>query len=175
MCWSDEQNKYDAGMRQLVMLIVVVCIPILCVVLLFSITTFVVSGASMQPLLASGDVLIVNKVILKLTNPERGDLLVFKSPINPQQQLVKRVIGLPSETVVMTDGLIFIDGLSLDETYNTIHCNPASCPNGIWQLDDNEYFLMGDNRNISADSRGFGAVTRDFLVGKVYLFQLFHP
>lgn len=141
----------------------------LLVVALFSlnITTYTVTGASMLPTLAVKDWVLVSALRTRFNALARGDMLVFQSPINPNEKMLKRVIGLPYETVVFQNGELYIDGEQLIEPYMTIACTDINCDNRIWQLAENEYFLMGDNRELSIDSRSFGAISRENIVGKV--------
>lgn len=132
---------------------------------------FLVEGPSMEPTFHSGDYLVVEEISYKTGNPERGDVVVAHNPNHPQLFLIKRVIGLPQETVVVENGTVTItstahpDGLELTEPYiGNIRGTPTT-----EQLGPNEYFLMGDNRAQSSDSRTFGPVTREAIEGQVFL------
>ena len=135
--------------------------------LMLTITTYTVDGESMSPTFSVNDWVLVSMVPTSISSPARGDMLVFYSPINANEKLLKRIIGLPHETIVLQDGQLYIDGERLIEQYTTIGCADVDCDNRIWQLAENEYFLMGDNRDISIDSRSFGAISREHIVGKV--------
>jgi len=130
---------------------------------------FIVSGSSMEPTLSSNQFLIVSRLHYVIGRPERGDVAVFHFPANPQQDYIKRVIGLPSETVEIRDTNIYINGMILDEPYLGEPCVPIHCFDGFWQLGENEYFVMGDNRNLSEDSRAFGPVKHNLFVGEAIL------
>lgn len=135
---------------------------------------FVVDGPSMEPTFTTGQFLVVSRLNYLLADPRRGDLAVFHFPGNTERDYIKRVIGLPGDTIEIRDTLVYVNGQALTEPYVKEPCAPYSCPDSIWQLDQNEYFLMGDNRNYSSDSRAFGAVQRDFLLGEV-IFRYWTP
>jgi signal peptidase I len=138
---------------------------------LFNLATvrFFIEGPSMQPNFWAGDYLVVSRLHYLLNEPQRGEIVVFDPPgdAGPDPLLIKRLIGLPGETVEYRTGQVFIDGVLLDEPYTNEPCT-ARCE-GSWTLAENEYFFMGDNRNNSRDSRVFGAVTRDRIIGEAVL------
>ena len=121
----------------------------------------VVIGPSMMSTLEDGDNMIVDKISYRFHEPERFDIIIFPFRNNSGNTYIKRIIGLPGETVrIDRDGVIYINDEVLDESYGReIIQNPGSAENGV-ELGDNEYFVLGDNRNDSEDSR--------FSVGKVY-------
>lgn len=124
---------------------------------------YVVDGASMQPNFHTSDRLIVDRVSMFLGGPARGDVIVLDSP-RDDELLLKRVVGLPNETVVIEDGRVFVNGELLDEPYVAEYCTYRSC-NGTWELGAQEYFVLGDNRSHSLDSHSFGPVERDSIRG----------
>ncbi len=128
---------------------------------------FIVQGPSMQPTFQDGNFLIVSRVNYLFGEPEYGDIVVFHYPNGPEEDYIKRVIGLPGDTVEIRDTLVYVNGLQRDEPYINEPCHPQNCPNRVWELGSDEYFVMGDNRNRSSDSRSFGPVNRRFLVGEV--------
>lgn len=125
----------------------------------------------MEPNFAEGQYLVISRLHYLLGDPQRGDIVVFNSPeADPgDPSLIKRVIGLPGETVSIENTLVYIDGALLEEPYINEPCNTYRCPDRTWHLDDDSYFLMGDNRNVSNDSRAFGPVTHDRIIGEVLL------
>jgi len=130
---------------------------------------FIVEGPSMQPNFHTGQVLVVTRVNYLLGDPKRGDIVVFNPPGQPPDEppYIKRVIGLPGETVEIRDTKVYIDGKEMDEPYINEPCTPERCSNKTWELGANEYFMMGDNRNHSSDSRVFSTpVTRDHIIGE---------
>lgn len=132
---------------------------------------FLVKGASMQPNFNNGDYLIVNEISYKFENPKRGEVIVFKYPNDPSQRYIKRIIGLPGETVEVAAGKIIIYKDSQEQVLNESYL-----PNYIRTLGDlkttlktNEYFVLGDNRIASFDSRRWGALPKGNIIGKVEL------
>lgn len=132
---------------------------------------FIVSGSSMDPTFKDKQYLIVDELSYHLGNPERGDVVIFKYPVDPKQYFIKRVIGLPGETVVDNHGQISIKDkngnttLTLKEPYIT-YTKDDSVTRTLGQ---GEYFMMGDNRAGSYDSRAWGPVDRNLIVGRVFL------
>ena len=130
-------------------------------------------GQSMEPTLASGDRVLTNRLIYKLTDPKRGDLIVFKPNGNENSHYyIKRVIGLPGETIQIIDGFIYINGERLKEGYGKeiIDLNHLGAVEYPVVLGKDEYFVLGDNRNNSSDSRYpmVGNVKKDDIVGKAF-------
>lgn len=128
-------------------------------------------GDSMSPALANGDTLLVNAVIYHVKNPARGDVIVFK-PKGSQKlnSSTKRVIGLPGETVEIRDGMIYIDGNELEERYETTAVREAGIAEQKITLGEQEYFVLGDNRLSSTDSRSgeVGNVRKSEIEGKAW-------
>ncbi len=129
---------------------------------------FIVEGPSMQPNFHTGQVLMVSRVNYLLGNPERGQIVVFNPPNQPPDEppYIKRVIGLPGDTIEIRDTLVYVNGQQLSEPYINEPCLPTNCRDQEWTLGANEYFMMGDNRNHSSDSRRFGVVSRDRIIGE---------
>ncbi|OQY42211.1 MAG: signal peptidase I [Anaerolineaceae bacterium 4572_78] len=134
------------------------------------IRNFRVEGSSMQPTLQNGQYLIVDKISynlpLDLWEPQRGDVIVFSPPTQPDKDFVKRIIGLPGETIEIAQGQIIIDGVLLDEPFGArigLHTMGAS------PIPEGNFFVMGDNRPYSNDSRSWGTVAEDRIVGRVWI------
>lgn len=143
----------------------------------FLIVTYVgqrtnVSGASMEPTLHDGDNLIVDKISYRFEEPQRFDIIVFPFRYKEKTYYIKRIIGLPGETVYIDEeGQIYIDGEVLEESYgNEVIEDPGRAYEPI-TLGEDEYFVMGDNRNNSSDSRDpvVGNIHRDELIGKAWM------
>jgi signal peptidase I len=130
---------------------------------------FVVDGVSMNPTFQSGQFLLVSRIHYMLGQPQRGDIVVFHLPQDSSRDFIKRVIALPHEAIEIRDTQIYINGTLLVEPYLAGACTPEHCSDGFWQLGANEYFLLGDNRNQSYDSRFFGAVSRQLILGEALL------
>lgn len=144
----------------------VLIVIVLILVNSFWVSIFVVDGASMEPNLHDGEVVVMSKSFLRGgQKPDRGDEVVVQYPGDPaQKRYVKRVIGLPSETLQLTNGHVYINNKLLREAY--ISSDISTVPDGKWQLATEQYFLMGDNRDNSNDSRYFGAVEERFFIGR---------
>lgn len=129
---------------------------------------FYVDGPSMEPNFFTGQRVIVSRVNYMLADPQRGEIIVFESPDRPgiDPPLIKRVIGLPNEQVEVRDGRVYINGALLDEPYiNETECD-RNCNVEPVTLGSDEYFVMGDNRNHSRDSRSFDAVKHEHIIGE---------
>ena len=132
----------------------------------------VVSGSSMESTLSDGNNLIVDKLSYNFKDPERFDIIVFKYQHEENTYYIKRIIGLPGETVqIDKDGNIFVDGSLLEEDYgNEVILNPGLAEEPFI-LGEDEYFVLGDNRNGSTDSRDplVGAVSEDWILGRAWV------
>lgn len=124
---------------------------------------YVVDGASMEPTFYTSERVIVDRVTMLLGGPSRGDVVVLDSP-RQDELLIKRVIGLPGETVTVQAGRVTINGTLLEEPYVQEFCTYPSC-NGTWELGPDEYFVLGDNRSHSLDSHSFGPVQHSAIKG----------
>ena len=130
-----------------------------------------VDGSSMSPTLEDGDVLIVDKLSYRFREPERFDVVVFRYLHKENSYYIKRIIGLPGETVQIKEGQIYIDGQLLREEFgNAVMTNPGRAGQPI-TLGSDEYFVLGDNRNISSDSRdpSVANVAMEQIVGKAFV------
>ena len=132
-------------------------------------TQIPVSGNSMQPVLESGNVVLMNRIIYNFTNPKRFDVVIFQR--EDEKMNMKRIIGLPGETVQIKDGVIFVDDSPLDTEERLSKVSLAGLAENPVILSDNEYFLLGDNRDSSEDSRfvNIGNVNRRQILGKVWI------
>ena len=170
--FTEEENKSNP-LRELAGMLVYIII-VLAVTFLF--ITFVgqrthVSGESMENTLDDGDQLIVDKITYRFKDPERFDSIDFPFHYKENTYYIKRIIGLPGETVQIADGLIYIDGEVLQESYGReVIQDPGLAAEPI-TLGEDEYFVLGDNRNQSSDSRdpSVGLIHRDEIVGRAWL------
>lgn len=151
---------------------VIVALVITVVLYLFVMTPHEVVGNSMHPTYKNGEYLMANKISYKLHKPERGDVVIFK--YSDTQDFIKRIIGLPGDTVMLKDGNIYINGVKLEESD---YLSESIYTNGQEYLKegqsitvpDGEYFVCGDNRNHSSDSRAFGPVKLQNIKGKAWI------
>ena len=156
----------------------------------FSVQNFKVEGSSMQPTLEEGQYVVVNKVvyfhlspsglrslfafdsdnqdrsIFPIRDPKRGDVIIFHFPLDVSRDFVKRVIGLPGDTVSIRQGQVFVNELMLEEPYVT---RPDKTNMSPAKVGPNEYFVLGDNRRASNDSRDWGTVPTDNIIGRAWV------
>lgn len=121
-----------------------------------------VDGASMEPTLQSGEFVIVNKLSYFFGEPEIGDIIVFHFPRDPDQEYIKRIIGLPGDRVEVKNGKVFVNNMVLLEDY--IAAPPVY--GDVWEIPADSLFVLGDNRNNSSDSHNWGTVPLDYVIGK---------
>jgi len=148
--------------------IIVVAAIIVLPIRYFLFQPFIVKGESMFPYLRSGDYLIVDEISYRFSDPKRGDIVVLDYPLDLSQRFIKRVVGLPGETIEVKDGkVIIINGDSsmvLEEDY--LPDNLKTDGNLKTTLKEGEYFVMGDNREFSYDSRRWGSLPREDIIGR---------
>jgi signal peptidase I len=147
--------------------IVIISLAIIVPIRYFLIQPFFVNGASMEPNFQNGDYLIVDEISYRFDAPERGDVVIFRYPLDPSQFFIKRVIGLPGENIKVEDGKVFINGKVLDESKYLQNIDTAGSIEV--KLAENEYFVLGDNRQASSDSRKWGEVDKKFIIGRAWL------
>ena len=130
-----------------------------------------VNGDSMNVTLEDGDNLIVDKLSYRFSDPKRFDIIVFPYQYQEKTYYIKRIIGMPGETVQVIDGMVYIDGEMLDETYGMEMMQYAGVASEPITLGEEEYFVLGDNRNNSSDSRdpSVGNIQEDQIIGKAFL------
>jgi len=121
-----------------------------------------VFNVSMEPTVVQGEVIFVNKLAYRFGKVERGDIVTFHYPLDPQVDYIKRAIGLPGDEVVIENGEVFINGIKINEPYLKNVTNGE----GTWIVPADMYFVMGDNRQESVDSRSWGFVPKEGLIGK---------
>lgn len=139
------------------------------VIITFVVQAFYIPSGSMEPTLQVGDRILVGKFSYRIRQVERGDIVVFHYPLGPQRDFVKRVIGLPRDMVELREGLVLINGKPLSELYPTaLPGGDRACTStyGPQRVPADHYFVLGDNRCNSEDSRFFGFVPRQNVVGK---------
>lgn len=132
----------------------------------FVVESFVVDGRSMEPTLINHERLFVNKFIYRFQSPSRGDVVVFRYPRDPSRDFIKRIIGLPGETIEIRSGVVFIQGIALEESYIT-NLPPGSMTERI--VPEGHVFVLGDNRSNSEDSRFFGYLPQVNIKGKAFM------
>ena len=156
--------------------IVIICLVIVVAVRHYLIQPFFVNGKSMEPNFYDGEYLIVDEFSYRFFHePARGDVIVFKYPNNPSQFYIKRIIGLPNEKVAIENNQVIIyngqypDGVILNES---VYLSPEVLTKSggmTYELEGDEYFVLGDNRNVSADSRFWGELDEELIIGKAWI------
>lgn len=153
--------------------IIVISLAIILPIRYYLVQPFFVKGASMEPSFEDGDYLLVDEISYRFSEPLRGDVVIFRSPENKSQFFIKRIVGLPKETVEVKNNKVIIynakneSGAELKESY--LAPEQETLGNMIIRLDGGEYFVLGDNRLQSSDSRRWGAVTKSLITGKAFL------
>lgn len=153
--------------------VVVISLAIILPIRYYLVQPFFVKGASMEPSFEDGDYLLVDEISYRFSEPARGDVIIFRYPEDRSQFFIKRIVGLPGETVEIKSNRVTIynadgpDGFVLYENY--LDPSQETLGNMLTRLDDNEYFVLGDNRLQSSDSRRWGPVNRMLITGKAFL------
>lgn len=161
---TKNSSNFLKELFRLVVISIIIVIPFR----LYVAQPFIVDGASMDPTFETGHYLIVDELSYRFKNPERGSVVVFKYPRNPSKSFIKRIIGLPNETVVISNGSVSIindeypEGFTLTEPY----VMSPKRENITYTVGENEYFVLGDNRISSADSRIWGSVPAENIIGR---------
>jgi signal peptidase I len=124
-----------------------------------------VDGFSMRPTLEDGEFVLVNKMSYRFGEVQRGDIIVFHFPLNPSEELIKRVIGLPGDRVTVENNQVSVNGQTLNEPYIA----QAPLYSGQWTVEEGYLFVLGDNRNNSNDSKDWGFLPQENVVGKAVL------
>lgn len=164
---KEKSENFFTELLKFALIAVVVVVP----VRLFIAQPFIVSGASMVPTFLNGQYLIVDELSYRFEAPKRGDVIIFRYPKDPSQFFIKRIVGLPGETVVLANGTISVqksngESMLLDESYVVNQGNGA---NHSYSVPMGEYFVLGDNRPESSDSRTWGLVPRANIVGRAFI------
>jgi signal peptidase I len=149
---------------------VVALIFVLFLILRFGVQASLVSGISMEPGLVENEKIMVNKAFYLFHSPNRGDVIVLHNPQNTTEELIKRVIGLPRDTIKTDSSHVWVNNVLLNEPYINAPPNvPLNLVANTWHVPPDQYFVLGDNRPSSEDSRSIGFIPKDYIVGKVGL------
>ncbi len=162
---QEKSENFFTELLKFALIAVVIVVP----VRLFIAQPFIVSGASMDPTFENGQYLIVDELSYRVTEPDRGDVVIFKYPKDPTQYFIKRIIGTPGETVRISGGIVSVRSAQ-STTWETLQesyvVNEGNGGNLELTLGQDEFFVMGDNRPESSDSRVWGPLPRDHIVGR---------
>jgi signal peptidase I len=165
-------KKFISGAIEIIK-IIAISLAIIIPIRYYVIQPFYVKGASMEPTFYDHEYLIIDEISYRFNQPQRGDIVVFKYPRDPKEYFIKRIIGLPGEKITFKDGSVFIynnehpEGFVLPEEYLSSDLQTLASNDETINLSRDEFYVLGDNRNASKDSRSFGPVNKSFLIGKV--------
>jgi len=154
--------------------IVIISLAIIIPVRYYLVQPFFVRGASMTPNFDNGQYLVVDEISYRFGEPEREEVIVFKYPLDPSQYYIKRIVGLPGETVEIKNGQVIIysqnhpNGMALDES-SYLTDEAITWGETKIELTQDEYFVLGDNRQASSDSRQWGGLAEKHIIGRVWL------
>ncbi len=176
----DEENNQNYGKKNEILAfvwetikVVVISLAIILPIRYYLVQPFFVKGASMEPNFEDGDYILVDELSFRFREAERGEVIIFRFPQQPSQFFIKRIVGLPEETVQVKDNEVTVfneenpEGFVLSETY--LAPEQKTLGTMTTKLDDNEYFVLGDNRLQSSDSRRWGPVNRSLIMGRAFL------
>ncbi|MFA6585580.1 MAG: signal peptidase I [Candidatus Paceibacterota bacterium] len=168
---SQDEKKFDKKSFWELVRFTIIAVAIVIPIRVYIAQPFIVSGSSMIPTFQDGQYLIIDEISYRFNDPQRDDVIVFRYPNDTTKFFIKRIIGLPNETVDIKGNTVTItnknhpSGLILDQSY----LENTSNNDTHFVLKSDEYFVMGDNRSASSDSRYWGAVPKKLLIGKVFL------
>lgn len=137
-----------------------------------------VSGSSMFPTFHDGDYILTDKISYKVGEPRRGDVIVLKNPNDESQDFIKRIVGMPGDTIEIKQGNIYLSGQKLTENYLPTGTSTSGgrflTENSLIKVGTNQYFVVGDNRDHSSDSREWGTIPKEKIIGRTF-FRYFPP
>jgi signal peptidase I len=160
-------NKFKLWSLVYEILETVVLAAIIWLAVNFATARFIVEGSSMEPNFHTGQMLIISRLTYRLSSPQRGDVIVFQYPGNPVDDYIKRVIGIPGDIVEIQNGNVLINGHIISEPY--LPSRTGEVYRGKWVVPADSYFVMGDNRLHSSDSRSWGMLAREYIIGQAWL------
>lgn len=168
---GEEENALARGAKKFALFIfeslkvILISLAIILPIRYFLVQPFIVKGASMEPNFHDREYLIINEIEYRFDDPVRGEVVILKDPLHPQIYFIKRIIGLPGEKVDIKKGRVYIDDQELVEVY--IENFGVDTYDSV-KLGDDQYYVMGDNRTNSFDSRSFGPIERKSIIGKAW-------
>lgn len=164
----EQGDEEDHGFKSLLRetLETVVLAVLIFLVIRSLVQNYRIEGQSMEPNFHHGQYLLVNKLAYRLGEYKRGDVIVFHYPNNPAQDYIKRVIGLPGDTVEFRDGNLFVNGVTVDEPYDQV---PIARNIPAQTVAPGFLYVLGDNRPASSDTRTWGQLSQEFVIGKAWL------
>ena len=124
-----------------------------------------VDGSSMEPSMHNGEFVVINRLAYRWADPQRGEIIVFRYPLDPERRFIKRIIGLPGDKISVHQGAVYVNDIPLDEPY--ISAPPIY--DGEWTVEEGRYFVLGDNRNNSSDSQNWGSLASENIIGRAVI------
>lgn len=164
-----EERKRSSIPATLIEIVVIVTAAFVIALLVqaFLVKPFTIHQVSMRPTLAEGDRILLNRLAYRFREPAHGDVIVFHSPINPGEDLVKRIVGLPGERLSISGGKLYVNGVAQGEPYLLEQNFEGEMPET--DVPEGQVFVMGDNRNNSGDSRLFGPIEESSIIGRAFV------
>jgi len=160
------ENALSSFIKELPLLIII-AFAVAWIIKSFIVQPFFIPSGSMEPTFIRGDHVLVNKFIYRFTGPKRGDIIVFKYPLDPSKDYIKRIAAFEGETIEIKNNVVHINGKEHRETYST---SPAPISDyGPYKVEKGKIFVLGDNRNNSADSRSWGTLPVNNIIGKSFV------
>jgi signal peptidase I len=161
-----EERRRSTVPRTIIEIVVIVTAAFVIALLVqaFLVKPFTIHQVSMRPTLEEGDRILLNRLAFRFREPARGDVIVFHSPINADEDLVKRIVGVANDRIAVTGGKLYLNGVAQNEPYLLDQEIADDTPETI--VPEGSVYVMGDNRNNSGDSRYFGPVPLDTVIGK---------
>ncbi len=164
---TGKRKRSALGFIVEIVVIVVAAFIIAMLVQAFLVKPFTIHQVSMMPTLHEGDRILINRLTYHFREPRRGDIVVFRSPLNSGEDLVKRIVAVGGDKVSIRDGVVYVNGNAVEEPYLLDQHFAGVLPETVVPRD--HVFVMGDNRNQSGDSRLFGPVDEDAILGTAFL------
>ena len=163
------ERKASGWMRTIVEIVIIVAaaFAIALLVQAFLVKPFTIHQVSMRPTLEEGDRILLNRLVYHFREPARGDIIVLHSPLNADEDLVKRIVGIAGDGLSVLGGKLFVNGVAQDEPYLLEQNFEGDMPET--PVPSGEVFVMGDNRNNSGDSRLFGSISKDSIIGGAFV------
>ena len=160
---DDKRHLKNELFEWIIMIIIAIILAF--VIRTFVVSTTLVSGPSMEPTLLTNDRLFVNRIGFMVNNLKKGDIVEFHNPNNSNEDFIKRVIGLPGDTIEIKDNHVYVNNNMLEEEYTSTHGFTEFFNDSYWEVYEGEIFVLGDNRPNSNDSRSFGKIDSESIVG----------
>ena len=159
-----QPSRMKSALREILWTIVFALIVF--AIIVFTTEMYKIWQTCMLPNIEPGERLVISQMSYRLHDPERGDIITFHPPQDPTITYIKRIVGLPNETIEIRDGSTYINGMRLEEPYLR---EPMTQPFEAVTIPPGHYFVMGDNRNVASDSRTWGTLPRENIIGKAWL------